>query len=80
MLCLFTDVCVAQGAVEYYGKFLGPLATFHHGVTGDVYVVDARTLHIRNFNYDGEGPGKLYGLVCTKYSGIMMFTRLILVG
>lgn len=44
-------------AAEYYGKFLGPLKSYHHGLGGDVYAVDARTLHIRNFAYDGKGPG-----------------------
>lgn len=45
-------------AAEYYGKYLGPFKSYHHGLGGDVYAVDARTLHIRNFVYDGEGPGK----------------------
>jgi len=44
-------------AAEYYGKYLGPLKSYHHGLGGDVYAVDARTLHIRNLVYDGEGPG-----------------------
>lgn len=46
-------------AQPYYGKYLGKLKTLHHGVTGEVFAVDARTLHIRDFSYDGEGPGKL---------------------
>ncbi|XP_065214016.1 putative uncharacterized protein DDB_G0282133 isoform X2 [Planococcus citri] len=49
-----------ESATEYFGKFIGPLKTYHHGVTGDVYVVDSRTLHIRNFNYDGEGPAAYF--------------------
>lgn len=47
-------------AAEYYGKYLGSLKSYHHGLGGDVYAVDARTLHIRNFVYDGEGPGNNY--------------------
>lgn len=42
----------------YYGAHLGPLSQLDHGVSGDVYAVDSRTLFIKNFNYDGEGPGK----------------------
>lgn len=44
----------------YYGRFIGKLTEFHHGVSGEVYAVDARTLHLRNFNYDGEGPGEYF--------------------
>lgn len=43
----------------YYGKSLGKLSEFHHGVSGHVYAVDGRTLFIKDFTYDGEGPGKL---------------------
>lgn len=42
----------------YLGKFLGKLTEFHHGVSGEVYAVDGRTLHIKDFTYDGQGPGK----------------------
>ena len=48
----------SQGDANYYGKFVGSLKQYQHGLQGDVYVVDSRTIHIRNFNYDGEGPGK----------------------
>lgn len=43
---------------EYLGKFLGKLSELHHGVSGEVYAVDGRTLHIKDYTYDGEGPGK----------------------
>ncbi|XP_068084801.1 protein Skeletor, isoforms D/E-like [Anabrus simplex] len=45
---------------NYYGKYIGKLKTLHHGVTGEVYAVDARTLHIRDFSYDGEGPAAYF--------------------
>lgn len=44
--------------IGYYGTKIGPLSQLHHGVSGDVYAVDSRTLFLKNFNYDGEGPGK----------------------
>lgn len=50
---LFTGV----ESANYFGKYIGPFKSYHHGLQGDVYIVDSRTLHIRNFNYDGEGPG-----------------------
>ncbi|CAG0899746.1 unnamed protein product, partial [Cyprideis torosa] len=43
-----------------FGFYLGPLQTYHHGVSGDVYAVDSRTLHIRNLNYDGQGPAAYF--------------------
>lgn len=51
---------MVTAAREYYGAPLGPLNGLHHGVTGDVYAVDSRTLFIKNFNYDGEGPGNSF--------------------
>ncbi|XP_046667429.1 protein Skeletor, isoforms D/E-like [Homalodisca vitripennis] len=63
---LLPYISLAQGAVEYYGKFLAPLKSFHHGVSGDVYAVDARTLHIRDFTYDGEGPAAYFYVGGTK--------------
>lgn len=47
----------AHGA-QHLGKFLGKLTELHHGVSGEVYAVDGRTLHIKDFTYDGQGPGK----------------------
>lgn len=47
----------SHGAQQYLGKFLGKLSELHHGVSGEVYAVDARTLHLKDFTYDGEGPG-----------------------
>ncbi|KAL0276587.1 UNVERIFIED_CONTAM: hypothetical protein PYX00_004134 [Menopon gallinae] len=54
----------------YYGKFIGKLTEFHHGVSGEVYAVDARTLHLRNFNYDGEGPAAYFYVGNSKGPGI----------
>ncbi|KAE9527613.1 hypothetical protein AGLY_012893, partial [Aphis glycines] len=56
---MYDDIIVTSAA-EYYGKYLGPLKSYHHGLGGDVYAVDARTLHIRNFVYDGEGPAAYF--------------------
>ncbi|CAH0777887.1 unnamed protein product, partial [Bemisia tabaci] len=57
---LSSGVLLTEAAEPYYGKFIGSLRTQHHGVTGDVYAVDSRNLHIRNFNYDGEGPAAYF--------------------
>lgn len=50
---LLAEIC--SGA--YYGKLISKLSELHHGVSGEVYAVDARTLFIKDFTYDGEGPG-----------------------
>lgn len=51
----FAEFCDA--ASEYFGRYIGPMSRLLHSVSGEVYAVDARTLHIRDFTYDGEGPG-----------------------
>ncbi|XP_066140457.1 protein Skeletor, isoforms B/C isoform X1 [Euwallacea fornicatus] len=45
---------------EYIGKFLGKLSELHHGVSGEVYAVDGRTIHIKDFTYDGQGPAAYF--------------------
>jgi hypothetical protein len=45
-------------AKEYYGKPIGPITTYAHKVSGKVYAVDEDTLFIKDFTYDGLGPGE----------------------
>uniref|UniRef100_A0AAG5CXG1 Protein Skeletor n=1 Tax=Anopheles atroparvus TaxID=41427 RepID=A0AAG5CXG1_ANOAO len=54
VICLL--VGQANGLQGYYGTKIGDLSELHHGVSGSVYAVDARTIFLKNFNYDGEGP------------------------
>ena len=35
---------------------LGELSTLQHGVSGEVFVLDEKTLVVKNFNYDGTAP------------------------
>lgn len=42
---------------HYRGRYIGPITAQKHKVSGEVYAVDSRTLHIRGFTYDGTGPG-----------------------
>jgi len=51
---------VSSAARAYYGTRIGALKQLHHGVSGYVYAVDSRTLFLRNFNYDGEGPAAYF--------------------
>ncbi|XP_052869730.1 protein Skeletor, isoforms B/C isoform X3 [Anopheles cruzii] len=50
----------ANGLQGYYGTKIADLTELHHGVSGSVYAVDARTLFLKNFNYDGEGPAAYF--------------------
>lgn len=42
---------------RYWGRELGALSQLHHGVRGRLFAVDARTIYLQDFHYDGEGPG-----------------------
>nr|CAD7440550.1 unnamed protein product [Timema bartmani] len=42
--------------VPYYGKLIGKLVEYAHGITGTAYAVDESTIFIKNFSYDGTGP------------------------
>jgi len=67
LICAVVLLCNAvTGARDYYGAHLGPLSQLEHGVSGDVYAVDSRTLFIKNFNYDGEGPAAYFYVGNTK--------------
>ncbi|XP_020817377.1 protein Skeletor, isoforms B/C isoform X1 [Drosophila serrata] len=55
--------CLASfgdAAYPYYGTKIGALTRLHHGVSGDVYAVDSRTIFIKKFNYDGEAPAAYF--------------------
>ncbi|KAK9889864.1 hypothetical protein WA026_007230 [Henosepilachna vigintioctopunctata] len=47
-------------AAQYFGKLIGKLSELHHGVSGEVYAVDSRTLYIKDFTYDGQGPAAYF--------------------
>jgi len=49
-----------DAAYPYYGTKIGALTRLHHGVSGDVYAVDSRTIFIKKFNYDGEAPAAYF--------------------
>ncbi|XP_050310336.1 protein Skeletor, isoforms B/C isoform X1 [Anthonomus grandis grandis] len=51
---------VGEVKSEYYGKLIGKLSELHHGVSGEVYAVDGRTLYIKDYTYDGQGPAAYF--------------------
>ncbi len=42
---------------KYYGQYIGKFPGTTHGVKGEVYAVNKNTIYIREFSYDGAGPG-----------------------
>ncbi|XP_026472245.1 protein Skeletor, isoforms B/C isoform X2 [Ctenocephalides felis] len=66
VICL---VYVASVRANYVGRSLGPLSQFHHGVRGEVFAVDSRTIFIKGFNYDGEGPAAYFYAGTSKAPG-----------
>ncbi|XP_022663529.1 protein Skeletor, isoforms B/C-like isoform X2 [Varroa jacobsoni] len=40
----------------YYGVRIGKLTQYFHDVAGEVFVVDDKTLFLKGFSYDGQGP------------------------
>jgi len=44
----------------YRGQLIGSLNSYHHQVSGDVYAVDADTILLQNFVYDGNGKDTFF--------------------
>ena len=47
-------------STHFYGVSVGPLSTLSHNVKGNVYIVDEKRIRIKNFFYDGQGPGSYF--------------------
>lgn len=47
-------------SAAYYGKSIGPVTTYAHGFSGDVYAASENSIVIRNLNYDGNGPAAYF--------------------
>lgn len=52
----FVTVLSARPGAPYYGRKIGKLVEFAHGIRGTAYAVDDTTLFVRGFAYDGTGP------------------------
>ena len=64
-LLLVSCPCIGQHGfeeedTEYKGKFVGEFNSYHHQVNGEVYAVDAYTLLIKDFIYDGNGDDTFF--------------------
>ncbi|XP_046993641.1 protein Skeletor, isoforms B/C [Schistocerca americana] len=50
----------SRGSSNYYGKLIGPLTEYAHGIRGTAYAVDESTIFIKGFSYDGTGPDAFF--------------------
>lgn len=57
---IFLVGAAVASAQEDEGTFVGALTTKNHGVKGNVHAVDKKTLVIKNFEYDGQGPDAFF--------------------
>ncbi|KAA0195330.1 hypothetical protein HAZT_HAZT002924 [Hyalella azteca] len=54
---------------QYLGKRIGALSELQHGVKGEVFAVDSRTIHVKGFSYDGAAPGLFLGTKLIRAKG-----------
>jgi len=57
MKLLFLLTIVGLTSAE---KMIGKLSSLAHGVSGDVYAKDSKTIVVKNFKYDGNGPDAFF--------------------
>lgn len=62
-MMLFTYVfglIVLMAEAKHYGTYIGEFKDRFHDVNGQVYAVDSRTIFIKGFTYDGQGPDAFF--------------------
>ena len=57
---------------------VGTLPTWAHGVRGKLCIIDQSTMVIRDFDYDGRGPGQLLTLFVHTYIHTYIHTATVL--
>ncbi|XP_049534032.1 protein Skeletor, isoforms B/C [Anopheles darlingi] len=60
LLLHLTDVSGRAPKEPYYGREIGKLTNFGHGIKGQVYAVDESTLFVKGFAYDGNAPDAFF--------------------
>ncbi|KAK2712009.1 hypothetical protein QYM36_010890 [Artemia franciscana] len=51
---------IRYSSAAYYGKFIDNLESRGNSIQGKVYAVDSRTIHIRDFEYDGQDSDSVF--------------------
>jgi len=59
-LLLLGDLNPVRANDDYYGTYVGNFNNRFHGISGEVYAVDSRTVFIKGFTYDGQGPAAYF--------------------
>lgn len=61
-LTLILVACIAPQGISgaYYGKTIGPVTTYAHSFSGNVYAASDKSIVITNLNYDGNGPAAYF--------------------
>ncbi|GFS78254.1 hypothetical protein NPIL_520601 [Nephila pilipes] len=63
LLLVAGTALVLWGGVDcapYFGSEIGAFKTHAHDVAGRIYAVDDRTIYIKGFTYDGQGPDAFF--------------------
>lgn len=61
-LLAFTGVSArgSNSRKPYYGKYIGTLASYAHGIEGTAFAVDENIIFIEKFSYDGTAPDAFF--------------------
>lgn len=68
VLIVLTVLCTVSSAQQRQSGevFIGTMFPLSHGVNGNVYAIDERTIRIRNLNYDGQAPDAYFWVGTTQ--------------
>lgn len=59
-LDILIGLVLGHAKIQNYGRSIGTLKEYAHGIKGDVYAVDDTTIFIKGFTYDGTGPDAFF--------------------
>ncbi|KFM69922.1 Protein Skeletor, isoforms D/E, partial [Stegodyphus mimosarum] len=60
VICVICLSYTVSGQMRYLGKQIGDFKTYAHGVKGTVYIASDKTIFIKGFEYDGQGPDAFF--------------------
>lgn len=55
-----SDARGSNSRKPYYGKYIGTLASYAHGIEGTAFAVDENIIFIEKFSYDGTAPDAFF--------------------